>query len=59
MGFGYYGRHIRIDDVLEAQWKALPNYIEEEENIIVMADVSGSMCGTSYGIFYWSCNLFC
>lgn len=45
MDFGYYSRHIRIDEVLEAQWKALPNYIEEEENIIVMADVSGSMCG--------------
>ena len=40
-----YRRGISIDDVLEAQWKALPNYIEGEENVIVMADVSGSMCG--------------
>lgn len=34
------------DPVLEAQWKALPNYVEGENNIIVMADVSGSMWGT-------------
>ena len=27
----------------EAQWKALPNYIEGENNVLVMADVSGSM----------------
>ena len=30
-------------DVLEAQWRQLPNYIEEGTNAIVMADVSGSM----------------
>lgn len=41
----YYGRRAPIDDVLEVQWKALPNYIEVEENVIIMADVSGSMCG--------------
>lgn len=29
--------------VIEAQWKALPNYITGENNIIVMADMSGSM----------------
>lgn len=40
-----YERRISIDDVLEVQWKALPNYVEGEENIIVIADVSGSMCG--------------
>jgi hypothetical protein len=40
-----YGREVSIDDVLEAQWKALPNYIEGEENVIVIADVSGSMYG--------------
>jgi hypothetical protein len=33
------------DDVLEAQWKALPNYVEGENNILVMADTSGSMYG--------------
>ncbi|MCM1440464.1 MAG: DUF2828 domain-containing protein [Roseburia sp.] len=29
--------------VLEAQWKALPNYVEEGTNVLIMADVSGSM----------------
>ena len=29
--------------VLEAQWRQLPNYVEEGTNAIVMADVSGSM----------------
>lgn len=40
--------------VLEAQWKALPNYVEEGTNALVMADVSGSMEGrpmaTSIGL---------
>lgn len=35
------------DVITEAQWKALPNYIEGGNNILVMADVSGSMF--SYG----------
>lgn len=37
----------RKDDnsVPEAQWKSLPNYFKEGRNIIVMADVSGSMMG--------------
>ena len=43
-----------IDAIIEAQWKALPNYIEGENNILVMADVSGSMWGrpmeTSIGL---------
>ena len=50
MGYGSHGG----DDVLEEQWKALPNYIEEENNVLVMADVSGSMNGrpmaTSVGL---------
>ena len=33
----------REDRVVEAQWKALPNYIDGENNVLVMADVSGSM----------------
>lgn len=37
---GAYAGH----DVLEAQWKALPNYVEPGTNAIVMADVSASMC---------------
>ena len=31
--------------VLEAQWNALPNYVEDGTNVLVMADVSGSMYG--------------
>lgn len=33
------------DAVVEAQWKALPNYIKEGLNIVAMADVSASMSG--------------
>lgn len=40
--------------LLEAQWRQLPNYVEEVTNAIVMADVSGSMYGrpmaTSIGL---------
>ena len=43
-----------VDAVIEAQWKALPNYVPENSNILVMADVSGSMSGrpmeTSIGL---------
>ena len=42
------------NNVLEAQWKQLPNYVDEGTNAIVMADVSGSMDGrplaTSIGL---------
>ena len=50
--YGYLDQESR--QVLELQWKALPNYIEGENNILVMADVSGSMRGrpmaTSIGL---------
>jgi hypothetical protein len=36
-------RYSSVDDIVEAQWKALPNYVEGENNVLVMADVSGSM----------------
>ena len=36
---------LKQDDVLEAQWKALPEYVEKGTNAIVIADTSGSMCG--------------
>ena len=39
---GYYSR-INMDPIVEAQWKALPNYVTGENNYVVMADVSGSM----------------
>jgi hypothetical protein len=48
------GRSMKFDQVLEEQWKALPNYIEGENNVLIMADTSGSMCGrpmaTSVGL---------
>lgn len=60
---GWYGRlnnessdfyFANKDDILEAQWKALPNYVEGENNVVVMADTSGSMSGrpinTSLGL---------
>lgn len=37
-----------VDNVLEAQWKALPNYVEGNHNVVVMADVSGSMTTDNY-----------
>jgi hypothetical protein len=33
------------DRTADAMWKNLPNYVKEDENAIVMADVSGSMSG--------------
>lgn len=51
---GYGWSSPAIDDIIEAQWKALPNYVEGENNILIMADVSGSMYGrpieTSIGL---------
>lgn len=47
-GYGVFGDTIvreNEDAVVEAQWKALPNYINEGLNIVAMADVSGSMRG--------------
>lgn len=42
------------DEILEQQWAALPNYVEGENNVLVMADTSGSMNGrplmTSVGL---------
>ena len=33
------------DKTIEAQWRALPNYVEEGTNALVIADTSGSMQG--------------
>ncbi len=33
------------ENILQAQWDALPNYVEEGTNAIIMADTSGSMNG--------------
>lgn len=35
----------RDDKTVEAQWRQLPNYVEEGTNAIVIADTSGSMQG--------------
>ncbi|OUO77939.1 hypothetical protein B5F53_12060 [Blautia sp. An249] len=47
-----YGRE--DSKVLEAQWDNLPNYVDDDVNAVVMADVSGSMYGrpmaTSIGL---------
>ena len=40
-----FQRDIAEDPVLEAQWKNLPNYLEDEASAIVIADTSGSMTG--------------
>lgn len=53
VGTSYYGwsRSSYIgpyDTITEAQWKALPNYLDEEANVVVMADVSGSMYSPNY-----------
>jgi hypothetical protein len=33
------------DQTAEAMWKCLPNYADTDDNALVVADVSGSMCG--------------
>lgn len=46
-GVSYWGKSSHPDNekILEAQWNQLPNYVEPGQNVLVMADVSGSMCG--------------
>ena len=47
-GGNYYnGSHLSEteENILQAQWDALPNYVEEGTNAIVIADTSGSMSG--------------
>lgn len=46
-----------VDDVVEAQWKALPNYVDGENNVLVMADVSSSMSSMSGRPMYTSVGL--
>lgn len=35
-------------DIANEQWKSLPNYVEEGDNVVVVADVSGSMTCDMY-----------
>lgn len=45
--YGWFsgGFHARYNEALEAQWKALPDYVGTEANAMVIADTSGSMSG--------------
>lgn len=48
LGGGTWGVHPSVknpDDVLEEQWKALPNYMPKGRKILPVVDVSGSMRG--------------
>jgi hypothetical protein len=57
-GLGRYGNSTfslpEWDAALEEQWKALPNYVEDGDNVLIVADTSGSMQGrpiaTSIGL---------
>lgn len=48
------GKVLKKDDVLEAQWNNLPNYVDSDSNVLVVVDISGSMWGrplaTSVGL---------
>ena len=53
-GYGWSFSANNYDEVLEQQWKALPNYVKDGSEVLVMADTSGSMYGrpmeTSVGL---------
>ena len=45
-GNTYYGScHIEPDPTIETMWKNLPDFVNSDENILCMVDVSGSMQG--------------
>lgn len=55
LDISFMGAHLKdYDKVVEEQWKSLPNFVGAGENVVVMADVSGSMYGrpleTSIGL---------
>lgn len=49
-GHEYGNRTVDVDSTIEAQWKALPNYAETEENALAVVDVSGSMFQSVAGV---------
>lgn len=46
--YGYGDYKFELDPVDEAQWKALPNFVDENDEVLVLADVSGSMENPNY-----------
>lgn len=55
LDISFMGANLKdYDKVVEEQWKSLPNFVGAGENVVVMADVSGSMYGrpleTSVGL---------
>ena len=40
---GHYCNGCRVDETVEAQWKALPNYMTGDDSFLVMVDTSYSM----------------
>lgn len=43
--YSFEFKKIKYDASIEAQWKALPDFVGTEANAMVIADVSGSMAG--------------
>lgn len=43
-----YFSHRRLEETDIAQWNSLPNYVSGENEVVVMADVSGSMTWPNY-----------
>ena len=43
--WGYDFTNLKFDASIEAQWKALPDFVGTEANALVIADTSGSMSG--------------
>lgn len=42
---GWGSPNVKLDQTLEEQWKALPNFVTEDKKFLIIADVSGSMSG--------------
>lgn len=42
---GWSSLSLTVDETLEEQWKALPNFVTDDKDFLIMADVSGSMSG--------------
>lgn len=42
---------VLFDEILEAQWKAMPDYLGKPVNILVMCDTSGSMKDPVNGVY--------